>query len=294
MAIKISVVIPVHNGAHFLPRSIESVLAQTLEPAEVIVVDDGSTDDTAAVAIELGAKLVCLRRNCGISAARNTGIRNALGDWVALLDCDDAWAPEKLERQAACIRPDTVLVYTGVRICDDKGIRDESRAIDPVLAGKTLRYRNPITPSTVILKREAVLQAGGFREDLRGCEDWELWVRLLRFGAFEAVADPLMNYYLHANNSSANPRLMLETFESIVDTTLVADLKGLSRWVWRRRIRATQLCSAGLIARDNGLKDELHYLVRSLRAWPSPFWQPRRFATFAVSLKNALRRGNAR
>jgi len=291
---KISVVIPVHNGAHFLPRSIGSVLAQTLEPAEVIVVDDGSTDNTAEVAIGLGVKVISLGSNGGISKTRNTGIRNALGDWVALLDCDDLWEPEKLERQVACIRPETVLIYSGIRIFDDKGIRGESRGIDPVLAGKMLRYCNPIVPSTVIMKREAVLQAGGFREDVRACEDWEMWMRLLRLGNFEAVADPLTQYYLHSSSLSSNPGRMLLGLDQILDTTLLADLKGFSRWAWRRRIRATQLCSAGLIARDNGLKDELHYLVSSLRVWPSPFWQPRRLAVFAVSLRNQLRRGATR
>jgi len=288
MDIRISVVIPAYNVAAFLPRSIGSVLAQTLKPAEVIVVDDGSTDNTVAVAMELGARVVRHRHNCGISATRNTGIRNATGEWIAFLDADDTWSPEKLERQADCIQSDTVLVYTSLRIFDDIGIRGESRAIDPVSAVRMLRYSNPIAPSTVVVKREACLQAGGFREDIRACEDWEFWVRLQRLGAFEAVAEPLTKYFLHANAASTNPRLMLEALDKILDTTLLADLKGFSRWAWRRRIRAAQLCSAGLIARDNMLKSELHYMFSSLCEWPSPFWQPRRFGVFLVSARNAV------
>jgi glycosyltransferase involved in cell wall biosynthesis len=137
--IKISVVIPAYNAARFLPLCLPSVFAQTYKPEEVIVVDDGSTDNTAEVAAELGARVI-RRENGGISAARNTGIQNASCEWIALLDADDSWAPEKLERQAACIQPDTILVYTGVRFFDDNGSRGEHLAIDPARASKMMRY----------------------------------------------------------------------------------------------------------------------------------------------------------
>jgi glycosyltransferase involved in cell wall biosynthesis len=284
---KISVVIPAYNAAVFLPRCLKSVFAQTLKPHEVIVVDDGSIDDTATLAAELGAKVIT-RPNGGLSAARNTGIQNASSEWIALLDADDLWAPEKLERQVLSIRPETVLVYTGIRIFDDHGVRNELPAVDVISARKMLRYRNPITPSTVLVRREMVLQGGGFREDIRACEDWEMWVRLNRLGQFEAIPDPLTDYYVHPKSLSANPEKMLEALDRIIDTTLVADLRGLDRWAWRHRIRAVQLCSAGLISRDNGLSGELRYMFRSLCAWPSPLWTPRRFPMFAVSVKNRL------
>jgi glycosyltransferase involved in cell wall biosynthesis len=290
---KISVVVPAYNAAHFLPRSLGSVFAQTLKPDEVIVVDDGSTDNTSAVAAELGATVVH-RTNGGISAARNTGIRSASGDWIALLDADDCWAPEKLERQVSCIQSDTVVVYTGVRFVDKRGIRGELSAMAPSVAMKVLRYRNPIAQSTTLVKRDALLRLGGYREDISACEDWELWVRLQKIGKFEAVSAPLMDYYLHENNFSGNPKIMLRALSLIIDETLLADLQGLSRWVWRRRINAVQLCSAALIARDNGMDDDLYYMYRSLSAWPSPFWEPQRFAMFAVSLRNWFRQEKAR
>jgi glycosyltransferase involved in cell wall biosynthesis len=286
--VKISVVIPAYNAAGFLPRCLGSVFAQTRRPDEVIVVDDGSTDDTAAVASGLGAKVIG-RRNGGLSAARNTGIQGATGEWIALLDADDMWVPEKLERQAALVRPETVLVYSGIRTFDDKGVRDELPAMDVATARKVLRYRNPITPSTALVRREMVLRDGGFREDIRSCEDWEMWVRLQRLGEFEAIPDMLTEYYVHAQGLSQNPVGMLEALHRILDTTLVADLRGLKRWAWRRRILAGQLCSAGLMARDNRLKGELSYMLGSLCTWPSPTWQPGRFALFAVSALNGMR-----
>ena len=285
---KISVVIPAYNAARFLPRCLESVFAQTLKPVEVIVVDDGSTDNTVAVAAKLGAT-VLRRPNGGPGAARNAGIQFATGEWIALLDADDLWAPEKLERQTACIRPETVLVYTGVQIFDDKGIREELPAIEVTSARKMLRYRNPFATSSVLMRRKAALADGGFREEICSCEDWELWVRLERAGDFEAVADPLTRYYVYPKSFSANPEKMLEGLDQVIDTTLLAGLHGLNRWAWRHRIRAVQLCSAGLIARNNALKNEVRYMFQSLCAWPSPWWEPRRFVLFTVSARNRLR-----
>lgn len=134
------------------------------------------------------------------------------------------------------------------------------------------------------------MQGGGFREDVRGVEDWDMWFRLQALGQFEAVADPLTDYYVHPNSLSANPDRMLQALDQIIDTTLLAGLRGFDRWAWRRRIRATQLCSAGLIARDNGVEGEVHYILRSLCTWPSLLWEPRRFAMLAVSVRNKFSR----
>lgn len=284
---KISVVIPAYNAAHFLPRCLESVFTQTLEPAEVIVVDDGSKDETAATAKKLGATVVT-RPNGGLSAARNTGIKHSTGEWIGLLDADDRWAPEKLRAQVDQIKADTVLVYTGIRIFDDNGVKQSCPAVGTAQALKALRYRNPITPSTVLARRDALLEVGGFREDIRACEDWDMWVRLSRIGSFAAVAGPLTDYYVYPTSMSTDPRRMLVAMEQILPATLVADLAGVSRWTWSQRVRAVQLYSAGLIARDNGLQGELGYMLRSLAAWPSPLWEPQRFAGFAVSVRNQL------
>ena len=204
---KISVIIPAYNAAHFLPRCLNSVFAQTLQPAEVIVVDDGSKDDTAEVARKLGARVVS-RPNGGLSAARNTGVQSSSSEWVALLDADDMWAPEKLRAQADRVQDDTVLVYTGIRIFGDDGVRSTSLAVEPAEARRMLRYRNPITPSSVMARREALARNGGFREDIRACEDWEMWMRLQRLGSFAAVPDALTDYYVypdqHEYGSEAN------------------------------------------------------------------------------------------
>lgn len=286
--IKISVVIPAYNAERFMRRCLQSVLAQTLKPYEIIVADDGSTDHTAALAAELGAHVLS-GPNRGISSARNSAIRFASGEWIALLDADDLWDPEKLERQVACIRPETVLVYTGIRSFDDKGIRNETPAEEPGVVKKMLRHRNLIAPSSALVRRDVILRLGGFREGLRSCEDWGMWMRMRNTGRFDAVYEPLTSYYIHPASLSNNPEVMLEGLNVIMNPTLLADLRGVERWVWRRRILATQLASAGLIARENGLDSELNFIVRSWCAWPSPLWQPRRAAILAVSFINKLR-----
>ena len=284
---KISVVIPAWNSAHFLPRSLGSVFAQTLRPREVIVVDDGSTDSTAATAEKLGAKVI-RQANGGSAAARNAGMAAADGDWIALLDADDWWEPEKLARQASLIRPGLVLIYTGVKYHGSDGRCSAVAALDPRAVRDRLRYRNPIVTSSVLVDRSAMLELGGFRETLQTCEDWEMWLRLANCGSVDAVADPLTNYYVQAESLSSAPERMLNGLAAILEPVLLADQRGWPRWAWRRRIWASQLLSAALIARDNYRPGEIRYLVRSLRAWPSPFWLPRRWACLAVSLKNAL------
>ncbi len=285
--VTISVVIPAYNAAHFLPRSLASVFAQTLPAHEVIVVDDGSTDSSAQVAESLGAKVI-RRRNGGQASARNDGIQAARGEWIALLDADDWWEPEKLARQAAIIRRDTLLVYTGARQFDDRGTRSVQKAIAPEAVRKMLRYSNPITASSVLVRREAVLERGGFNLTAPPCVDWELWVRLLPLGQFAAVEAPLTQYWLSAQSSSASPERMLAAMTRILEGTLLGGLRGMRRWTWRRRIWAAQLLSAALIARDNHLQGELGYILRSLLSWPSPFWLPQRFAVLVVSVRNTI------
>jgi hypothetical protein len=139
------------------------------------------------------------------------------------------------------------------------------------------------------VRRQAVLSQA-FREEVRHGEDWELWFRPSRLGQFEAVTEPLTDYYVHGNSLSANPERMIEGLDQFIDTTLLADLHGLNRWAWRQRVRATQLCAAGLIARNNHLESEFRYMVRSMCAWPLPGWEPRRLAMLAVSAKNRWRK----
>jgi glycosyltransferase involved in cell wall biosynthesis len=289
---KVSVVIPAYNAARFIPRCLQSVFAQTRQPDEIIVVDDGSSDETASLAASLGATVI-RQKNGGVASARNAAIAQAKNEWIGLLDADDMWAPEKLERQIGQIDSDTVLVYSGLQNFDDNGMREVIPAFDPIQARKMIRYFNPVPNSSVLVRRQAILNAGGFRKECSPCEDWEMWARLQQVGKFKVVASPLLLYYVYPGSLSARPERMLHALDQFIDTTLLEGLHGVDRWAWRRRIRAVQLGCAGLIARENGLKEELSYMLQSVYEWPSPFWRRQRFAALAVTAKNRLGRKNA-
>ncbi len=182
---EISVVIPTHNRRERVQDAVRTVQAQTLAPLEIIVVDDGSTDGTADV---LGDEFpgVCVIRqaNAGVSAARNAGIAAARGEWIAFLDSDDTWLPEKLARQRDCLQADPTL-----RVChtDEIWIRNGCR-VNPGRrhakpAGRIFLDCLPlccVSPSAILLHREVFDAVGVFDPALPACEDYDLWLRIFQ------------------------------------------------------------------------------------------------------------------
>lgn len=294
----VSVVIPVYNGAHFAGKAIESVLAQTLPAAEVLVINDGSTDNIVEVVGRYGSavKLVS-QRNGGLSNARNTGIRLARSQYVAFLDADDWWHPRKLEAQVAAMQaePGANASYTGLMLVDAvTGQEQPNVAMNVERLKRDLQWCNPGGPtgSSVLISRELLERAGPFNERLPACEDWEMWFRLSRLDVrFAVTPEPLSYIRQSAAGMSGNADHMYQTFLLMLNT-LLEGKHGLRRWVWRRRILAYQAFKAVLTARAQGRSDrERVYVWKSLSAWPSPFWTPERFAPFAVTL---LRSGRQR
>jgi len=218
---KISVVIPVYNGADILGSTIESVLAQTLPVHEIIVVSDSSTDDSVAVARSYGVRVIEQPKS-GVCAARNAGILAATGDWIALLDHDDFWLPVKLERQAAVASEDAKLVFADfvrrrngaiqpVSMLDDPAYRFESltrRALTEhasvcTSAGEEiLDVGYFLFPSGVLVERELMVSVGMFRENLRLCEDLECFLRVLAKTSLVVVKEPLWIWREHTRNNS--------------------------------------------------------------------------------------------
>ena len=182
----LSVVIPTYNRARMVCRAIDSVRAQRHPPSEIIVVDDGSTDGTAALLTKrYGGAITLLRQeNRGVAAARNSGVAAARGEWVAFLDSDDVWHPEKLQRQIAWHRenPQIEWSHTGERwIRNGREVRQKAHHAKPEGAcfHRTLT-RCTIAPSSVVIRRTLLEACGGFDEAFRVCEDFDLWLRLLR------------------------------------------------------------------------------------------------------------------
>jgi glycosyltransferase involved in cell wall biosynthesis len=210
---KVSVIIPTHNRAHFLRDAIFSVLNQTFQDFEIIVVDDASTDDTAKVVAAFNDERIRLLRhdtNKGGSAARNTGILNSQCDYIAFLDDDDEWLPEKLAKQMDILLaspPEVGCVYTGYVMVD----RTSGRVIDhrpPTKRGdlsKDLLMSNCIGgTSSVLLRKNCLEKVGLFDEDLPRSQDYDLWIRIANVFRFEYVPEPLYRYYIHENRISSN------------------------------------------------------------------------------------------
>jgi glycosyltransferase involved in cell wall biosynthesis len=295
--IRISAVIPAYNYGRYLGRAIESVLAQTRPVDEVIVIDDGSTDDTAAVAASFGQRVRYIyKENRGLSAARNTGIRAAQGDWLAFLDADDCWRADKIQLQMESVErnPDCALVYTSSSTFTLDGVTNSYRAIDPSLIWPTLRYQNCISGgSGVMVRKDVFLELDGFDETLTACEDWDMWVRIGRKYKFSLVQEPVTAVMVaHASMSSDHVRMLTNT-ERILEKTLLADLRGLDRWIWRRKIWASQMFAASISARKGNSGQALTLILRSLAQWPSPFFIPLRWLVLGSLLKTIRLTGNS-
>jgi len=212
----ISTVVPTHNRRDLLQLTLRTVLGQRDVDLEVIVVDDASTDDTAAVVTGLGDRRVRLLRHdraTGVSTARNHGAQEAAGEWLAFCDDDDLWAPDKLARQlAAAAQAGRAWSYGGaVRVDRALRILGGSPPPPPERLAERLPTWNlmPGGSSNVIVRAGVFGEAGRWDPMLVNLADWDLWIRLSRLGLPACVMEPLVGYRIHASNASANTGLIL-------------------------------------------------------------------------------------
>lgn len=214
----VSVVIPTYNHQQYLPSTLDSVFGQTFTDYEVIVINDGSPDDTAALLKPLAesSRIRYIEQpNAGQAAARNRGLKEARGEFVALLDDDDIWPADKLEWQVGRLResPQVGLV-AGDRIWWHGDEAEPDVALDPTrcrtLTFEALFEGNPIaSPGQVTIRRDLLDRVGGFDASIWGADDYDLWFRLTRITRFEVYERVALLYRAHATNASANLDRML-------------------------------------------------------------------------------------
>lgn len=212
----VTVVVPAYNAAPYLAVTLQSLQQQTTVPEQIVVVDDGSTDDTAKIAEGFGAT-VLRQQQKGPGAARNRGLEVATAEFVAFLDADDWYVPDKLERsvelltelRAGCMATDAWVVR-GDRI---EGRKNHHRPVPTVLTLELLLRSNPVICSTVVARRDAVLAAGRFDEhpDLIATEDFDLWLRMSQREPIAYLPQPMTFYRVHAGSLSANTRFLRGT-----------------------------------------------------------------------------------
>jgi glycosyltransferase involved in cell wall biosynthesis len=216
-SVEVSIIIPTHDRNGVLPLTVASALRQQHVELEIIVVDDGSTEETARTLAEIvDRRLQILRQEGpgGVSAARNRGIREANGAWVAFLDDDDVWAPNKLASQLkAATDTGRVWAYGGdVNVDADLRVLTGSPPPTPEQVMAALPRYNPLSTggSNVVVRADVLTQVGGFDPTLRRTEDWDMWIRLSEVGPPAAVARPLVAYRFHAANVATETSAMVQ------------------------------------------------------------------------------------
>jgi len=221
----VSVIIPCYRQAHFLAQAIDSVLAQDAGAIEIVVINDGSPDDTAQVAARYGDRIrYHAQANQGLSPARNAGLRLATKEFLHFLDSDDFVRPGFYKKLSAVLaqRPEAVAAYSGFQWVDAAGRFVGELPPEPETADwfHRLLESNPWPPNALLVRATALAEAGSepFEVKLRSCEDWDLWLRLAMRGGKFAAANEFVGvcYRKHPQSMSTNPWVMLETGMSVI------------------------------------------------------------------------------
>lgn len=237
----VSIIMPAFNAEAYIRTAVESVLAQTYEHWELLVVDDGSTDGTARIVEDFrDSRIVLIRKtNGGVSSARNVGLNNAKGSFIAFLDSDDIWLSQKLAQQVSFMleRPETAISHTLYASINEAGKPILNRQLYPfqiVDAKERLLVFNYIATLTVMLRADIISAIDGFDESLMGPEDWDCWLRVCNLGELGLIELDLARYREHSGGISkrvdrqlANEYRVLErhVFSSARD-----DLKKKALW----------------------------------------------------------------
>ena len=208
----ISVVLPVYNAEVYVREAVESILAQSFTDFELIIINDGSTDGSGAILRELAARdariVLVERPNDGLVSALNKGIERARADLIARMDADDVAIPERFALQHARMvqKPKLAVLGSFTRVMDKTGnmIWLDKYPLTPKGTARWLERDCPVAHPTVMMRRDAVLKAGGYRKAFSHAEDYDLWLRMSELGyGFANLPRPLLNYRVHGDNVSA-------------------------------------------------------------------------------------------
>lgn len=218
-----TIVIPAYNAARFLEATLDSVVTQTLRDSDAVVVDDGSQDETGAVAGHYPAVRLIRQRNAGVAAARNRGVRGSHSEWVAFLDADDLWMPEKLRCQFERAQE----TGAGAIFCDLRFIDIEGQEIPQPPATEVSLEMEPLlmhseripqgTSSTLLVRRSVFESVGGYDESLATMADWDLLIRLRRVTEFAHVPRRLVAYRRYAGSMSRSVTMLERESRIVLD-----------------------------------------------------------------------------
>ena len=281
----VAVVITAYNHAHFLDEAIKSCLSQTLPVDEIIVVDDGSTDDPGVVISRYSNARLIRQENQGLAAARNTGLFAATSEYITFLDADDRLLPLAMQVGVAKLStdPTAILAYGAYRYIDGENRVISGKIHVPVIGDpyrQLLRRGNFIgMHSTVVYRRQSLAKIKGFDAELRSCEDYELFFRAARAGRIIAHEEVVAEYRMHGENMSLNRPMMLASALRVLDRQLVGDIpedvrrdadEGRTFWT---EYYAGELTKSGLQYLHRRPIAAARMLVRSFRMAPLAFFR---------------------
>ncbi len=292
----VSAIIPTYNYGHYVNRAVDSVLRQTYAPIECIVVDDGSTDNTAEVLQKYGSRIQVIKQaNCGLSAARNTGIKVARGECIAILDADDWWEPDKISLQMQALEdfPQVSAVGVGVRQVD-RNLNANELETRPQPSGSQERDLRAValrrlwvggSGSGLLVRRGVFDSIGLFDTSLHAAEDWDMWLRLVSRFQLTNLSQILVNIHRHGTGTFRNSTKMEENQWRVYEKA-IACWPDVLNPTTRRRMRALILADAGgeLVSAGQSAQALNKYLL-SLCAWP---FHAGRWSTFSRLLAKCL------
>ncbi len=221
---KVSVIIPTYNRGDFLKSSVNSVLKQTYEDYELIISDDASTDHTRKYVESISDSRVvyiCNKTNRGVAATRNSALKISRGDYIAFLDDDDEWLPEKLSLQVEKIEkssPDVGGVYTGVSYLDIE-LGEITSVSNPHIRGNILNDilpENFLVTSSLLLRKSCFEKAGLFDERFQFGEDFDMWIRIANYYNFDFIKEPLVKYAIHESKITLNYQKVISGLELLL------------------------------------------------------------------------------
>jgi glycosyltransferase involved in cell wall biosynthesis len=302
----VSVVVPAYNHALFLPKALDSALQQTHREIEVIVVDDGSTDDTAEVVSAFTRRDPRIRyihqKNAGLPAARNAGISHARHEFIGFLDADDLWLPEFLRRTMeafARLPPEFAIVACRAIYIDGEGQRLIANQRDAALPGeitcRDIILKTRFSPSAVVARKAALAESGCFDVTLRSSEDRDMWIRIAARHRVHLLRDPLALIRRHPGNMSKHADRMKANVRTVINKAHRARLVPPTDWLFWLRVLSFHYYQNAWRYRDEGRHGKaLCEMLLSLSLWPCfahpallnapPLFRARGLARFAVEL----------
>ncbi len=280
----VSIVIPTYNRASLIKEAIKSILEQTYQDFEIIVVDDGSTDNTRETVIALSDKIVYVyQQNQGRSHARNEAIKLARGKYIGFLDSDDLYLPNKLEKQVALLEKelDYGMVYTSAICIDEKG-NETSIVYKATSSGRIYRevaFFYPVTVllPTVMIRAEVLAKLGGFDEKMERFEDTDMWRRAAKVCQVLAIGEPLCKVRTHSGNAleGQDPFKIFNALTYYVNKIFKEDRDVSSIFLHRGAARFCLNYGRAIILQPQWRAIGRKFVSRSLKYWPFqiyPYW----------------------